>query len=279
MGIYGSDENGLNWDDGHIPYHKLFTVLSEAVANFAHLYSIGITKCKLPSDLRLPIHDLQDFNCPHPSSFKPKFICSLPCHRFTVSCSTKIAHYLYIWLKYHLQTKYYVKCPKDMSRHTSEFISAIKNRYGLLHNMIGRKKYPTSFYAKLTFCSSCIKTVEAQAVAHHTLAIASRRRNSNVATATPTEYDTCNFYAVEEVSPVFYPNRVLLRRVFFIDEYNQIRLGRILSRSRLPNLGGIRTRQERKTDHPRPQRYARQDADSCPEYASPCAEARITYSD
>jgi hypothetical protein len=51
MADHGSDENGINWDDGHIQYHKLFTVLSEAVANFAHLYCIGTTKCKLLSDL------------------------------------------------------------------------------------------------------------------------------------------------------------------------------------------------------------------------------------
>ena len=127
MAAHGSDENGLNWDDGHIPYHKLFTVLSEAVANFAHLYSIGTTKCKVLSDLLgLLIHDLQDFICPNPSSFKPKFSCSLPCHRFPdVSCATKNAHSLYDWLKYHLQTESYVKCPKDMTRRTSKFISAI----------------------------------------------------------------------------------------------------------------------------------------------------------
>jgi hypothetical protein len=30
-------DNGLNWTDGHIPYEQLFSVLSEAVAGFAHL--------------------------------------------------------------------------------------------------------------------------------------------------------------------------------------------------------------------------------------------------
>ena len=97
MAAHSSDENELNWDDVFIPYHKLFTVLSEAVANFAHLYSIGTTKCKVLSDLLgKPFHDLQDFNCPNPSSFKPKFSCSLPCHRFSdVSCAIKNAHSLY----------------------------------------------------------------------------------------------------------------------------------------------------------------------------------------
>jgi len=35
---YAWDENGLNWDYGHISYHKLFTVVSEAVAGIAHIY-------------------------------------------------------------------------------------------------------------------------------------------------------------------------------------------------------------------------------------------------
>jgi hypothetical protein len=34
----------------------------------------------------------------------------------------------------------------------------------------------------------------------------------------PPEYATCTFYATEAFSPAFDPNRVLLRRVYFIDE-------------------------------------------------------------
>ena len=34
MPPHGSVENGLNWDDGHIAYHKLSAVLKEAVAGF-----------------------------------------------------------------------------------------------------------------------------------------------------------------------------------------------------------------------------------------------------
>jgi len=44
MATHSSDENGLNWDNGHINYHELFTVVSEAVAGFAHLYSYGVTQ-------------------------------------------------------------------------------------------------------------------------------------------------------------------------------------------------------------------------------------------
>jgi len=41
-----SYENGLNWEDGHIAYHDLYMVVSEAVAGFAHFYCYGVTKCK-----------------------------------------------------------------------------------------------------------------------------------------------------------------------------------------------------------------------------------------
>ena len=37
MEPHGSEENGLNWNDGYIPYDQLFTVLNEAVAIYDHL--------------------------------------------------------------------------------------------------------------------------------------------------------------------------------------------------------------------------------------------------
>ena len=43
MERHGSEENALNWNDGYIPYDQLFPVLSEAVANYDHLYAMGIT--------------------------------------------------------------------------------------------------------------------------------------------------------------------------------------------------------------------------------------------
>jgi len=43
MTSHCSDVNGLNWEDGHIAYHDLYMVVSEAVAEFAHLYCYGIT--------------------------------------------------------------------------------------------------------------------------------------------------------------------------------------------------------------------------------------------
>jgi len=65
MASHGSDENGFNWEDGHIAYHELYTVASEAVAGFAHLYAYGVSDCKFHTELlRRPILNLQDFNCP-----------------------------------------------------------------------------------------------------------------------------------------------------------------------------------------------------------------------
>jgi len=41
---HGSVENGLNWADDHIAYSEMYTVTSEAVAGFAHLYAYGVAK-------------------------------------------------------------------------------------------------------------------------------------------------------------------------------------------------------------------------------------------
>ena len=43
---HSSDENGLNWEDGHIAYHDLYMVVSDVVAGFYHLYCYGVTKYK-----------------------------------------------------------------------------------------------------------------------------------------------------------------------------------------------------------------------------------------
>jgi len=73
MTSHGSDENGLNCEDGHVTYHDLYTVANKAVAGFAHLYAYGVSKCKFLTDpLSRPILNLQDFNCPLPTSFNHK---------------------------------------------------------------------------------------------------------------------------------------------------------------------------------------------------------------
>ena len=127
MTSQASDENGLNWEDGQIAYHDLYMIVSEAKAGIAHLYCCGVRKCKFVTELLgRPILNLQDFNCPQPTSFNHTRSCSLPCHKFpNIDCANKTAHSLYDWLMFDLQTKSDVKCPKDMARHSSKFVSAI----------------------------------------------------------------------------------------------------------------------------------------------------------
>ena len=105
MMLHGDTENGLNLDDGHIPYHKLSTVQSEAVAGFAHLYGYGESKYKLLSQLlgRL-VHNLEYLKCPSPWQFIHKYSCTKPCHRNPCfRCATRHAHSLYDSLMFHLQ--------------------------------------------------------------------------------------------------------------------------------------------------------------------------------
>ena len=107
MRPHGSAENGLNWDDSHIPYRQLETVLSEAVACYAHLYIYGALKCKFLSELLgRPVLNLEDFGCPEPSDLKTGYNFILPCHKsYSVSCATRNATSFFDWLKYHFQTK------------------------------------------------------------------------------------------------------------------------------------------------------------------------------
>lgn len=127
MNPHGSEENGLNWDDGIVPYSQLQTALKEAVAGYAHLYSYGFSKCDfLFNILGRPILNLEDFGCPNHRKLRPGYSCVLPCHSYNdVSCATRNAHAFFDWLMYHFQTKSYVKCPKDKTRHTAMFVSAV----------------------------------------------------------------------------------------------------------------------------------------------------------
>jgi hypothetical protein len=127
MAPHGSPETGVNWDDGHVPYGQLSTVLSEAVAGYAHLYAYGETKCAFLSDLiNRTFLNLEYFKCPSAENLKPpKYQCGFPCHRFpSVRCTTRGAQCLYEWLMHHFKTMSYVKCPPDFSRHSAQFISA-----------------------------------------------------------------------------------------------------------------------------------------------------------
>jgi len=67
MHRHGSAENGLNWDDGIVPYNQLENALSESVAGYAHLYSYSITKCKFLTEMiGVPVLHVED-RLPHSS--------------------------------------------------------------------------------------------------------------------------------------------------------------------------------------------------------------------
>ena len=123
----GNEENGLIWYDEHIPYHQLPTVLSEAVARFAHLYGYGDTKCKLQSELLArPVHNPEDLKCHSPRNFRQKFSCTKPFHRYSsFRCGTRHAHSLYDWFMHHFRKMSYATCRDDMARHTTRFISVV----------------------------------------------------------------------------------------------------------------------------------------------------------
>jgi hypothetical protein len=128
MAPHGNAENGLTWDDGYIDYDNLYTVVSEAVANYARLYAYGVVKCQFLRDLLgRSVTDLQnEFRCPDPTTFKHDSHCWLPCHRHgNIRCSTKTAKVLYDWLMYHFKTKSYVGCPENNTRHTASFLAAL----------------------------------------------------------------------------------------------------------------------------------------------------------
>ena len=81
MEAHGSEENGLNWSDGYIPYDQVFTVLSEAVAHYDHLYARGQEKCNLLRNiLDRPIHNYETLECPDPMELKSDVQCYLTCH-------------------------------------------------------------------------------------------------------------------------------------------------------------------------------------------------------
>ena len=57
---HGSSDNGINWADSHIEYRELHTVVNEAVAGFAHLYTYGVSNVTFLSGLTgRPIQNLR----------------------------------------------------------------------------------------------------------------------------------------------------------------------------------------------------------------------------
>ena len=129
MHAHGSEENGVNWDDGHISYDQLNRVLNEITAPFDHLYAYGSEKCEILNlHLKRPIHDYEDLKCPDPSKLTSDVRCYLNCHKFPhLRCATKNAFAAHNLLLYHFQKKSYIICPKDKTRHTAESASGIEN--------------------------------------------------------------------------------------------------------------------------------------------------------
>jgi hypothetical protein len=109
----------LSWVDGIIAFSSLFQSLTEATANFAHLYGNGTAKCKFLSNLLGRVFkNFGAFGCPSRKSFRMTTGRSLPCHKLPdKSCSASNALSLYGWLKHRNQHKY-VKYTKDNSCHT-----------------------------------------------------------------------------------------------------------------------------------------------------------------
>ena len=69
--------------------------------------------------------EVSRFPSPHEISPSP-YSCGKSCHKFpNVTCTTRNSYSCYRWLLYHFQSKSYVKCPKDMTRNTTTFVSAI----------------------------------------------------------------------------------------------------------------------------------------------------------
>jgi len=78
-----SSEYGLNWADEQIEYKELQTLLTEAVAGFAHHYAYGVSKCTFLAGLTgRPNHNLEDIQCSPTVSFNHRRLCTMPCHKF-----------------------------------------------------------------------------------------------------------------------------------------------------------------------------------------------------
>jgi hypothetical protein len=130
MNPHASPTSGLSWEDGIIPYSSLVQTLQEATDNFPHLYSKGDAKCtNLSTLLRRSVQNLDSFGCPERSEFRMTRGCTMTCHMYPdKSCALRNSSNFYGWLLHHIQDKEYVKCPKDDTRHTAIFNSAVEKK-------------------------------------------------------------------------------------------------------------------------------------------------------
>ena len=73
---HGSAENGLNWEEGNIPYNQLETALSGSFAGYAHLYSYVIRKCKFLAELiGSPVLNLEECGCSSQRKLRRGYSC------------------------------------------------------------------------------------------------------------------------------------------------------------------------------------------------------------
>jgi len=128
MSAHGSDENGLSWADGQLEYAKPSDTIREAVSAYAHLYAYVTAKTRFLSNLLgHPVRNLEDFNCSPSHGLKAQFSCRMPCHKnyLNYRCATRNAHTLIKWLMHHLQSRNYINCPPEFTRHTASFNSGL----------------------------------------------------------------------------------------------------------------------------------------------------------
>jgi len=128
MTAHGSEENGLAWVDGLLEYDKLRQTIREAVSGYAHLYAYGLAKTRFLAELvAQPVRNLEEFKCPQPHGLKAQFSCSMPCHKNYLNrrCATRNAHTLFKWLVHHLNSRNYIACSPEFTRHTASFNSGL----------------------------------------------------------------------------------------------------------------------------------------------------------
>jgi hypothetical protein len=74
------------------------------------------------------VENLDSFGCVERSKFKMTKGCTMTCYKFPdKGCALRNAFNLYAWLMHHIQDKEYIKCPKNDTRHTAIFNSAVEN--------------------------------------------------------------------------------------------------------------------------------------------------------
>ena len=126
---------------------------------------------------------------PPPVSFNHKRWCTLPCHKFPkFACATKTAHSVYDWVMYYVQKKDFVQCPAD--------------KHVILPNLLQLYKTPIEH----------VPHHSAAAMATSRQPVTNRKRA--LEPVLDASSDICPYWPA---SPTFDPQRVLLRRLFFIN--------------------------------------------------------------